>query len=52
MLASLIVQGLYPNLEELGEYMGLSLTSDEVQKNLAVIPAASNVSVCVCVFLQ
>ncbi|KAM9445177.1 syntenin-2 [Clarias gariepinus] len=33
---------LYPNLEELGDYMGLSLTSDEVQKNLAVIPAADN----------
>ncbi|KAF5909056.1 syntenin-1-like isoform X1, partial [Clarias magur] len=33
---------LYPNLEELGEYMGLSLTSDEVQKNLALIPAADN----------
>ncbi|KAK3547570.1 hypothetical protein QTP86_025470 [Hemibagrus guttatus] len=34
--------GLYPNLEELGDYMGLSLTSDEVQKNLALIPAADN----------
>ncbi|TSM04916.1 Syntenin-1 [Bagarius yarrelli] len=33
---------LYPNLEELGNYMGLSLTSDEVQKNLALIPAADN----------
>ncbi|XP_076839818.1 syntenin-2 [Brachyhypopomus gauderio] len=33
---------LYPNLEELGEYMGLSLNSDEVQKNLALIPAVSN----------
>ncbi|XP_027000600.1 syntenin-2 [Tachysurus fulvidraco] len=34
--------GLYPKLEELGDYMGLSLTSDEVQKNLALIPAANN----------
>ncbi|XP_046725791.1 syntenin-2 [Silurus meridionalis] len=33
---------LYPSLEELGEYMGLKLTSDEVQKNLALIPAADN----------
>ncbi|XP_017341783.1 syntenin-2 isoform X1 [Ictalurus punctatus] len=36
---------LYPNLEELGEYMGLNLTSDEVQKNLALVPAADNVAV-------
>lgn len=42
----LIPLGLYPKLEELGDYMGLSLTSDEVQKNLALIPAANNVSVC------
>ncbi|XP_030624018.1 syntenin-2 [Chanos chanos] len=33
---------LYPNLEELGEYMGLSLNSDEVQRNLALVPAAGN----------
>ncbi|XP_049611911.1 syntenin-2 [Syngnathus scovelli] len=33
---------LYPNLEELGEYMGLSLNSDEVQRNLALLPAANN----------
>ncbi|XP_077432288.1 syntenin-2 [Vanacampus margaritifer] len=33
---------LYPNLEELGEYMGLSLNSDEVQRNLALLPAADN----------
>lgn len=31
--------------------MGLSLTSDEVQKNLALIPAADNVSVCVSYML-
>lgn len=35
---------LYPNLEELGDYMGLSLNSDEVQRNLALVPVASNVS--------
>ncbi|XP_051518632.1 syntenin-1-like isoform X2 [Myxocyprinus asiaticus] len=34
--------GLYPNLEELGEYMGLSLNSDEVQRNLALVPVADN----------
>nr|XP_046220812.1 syntenin-1-like isoform X1 [Oncorhynchus gorbuscha] len=28
---------LYPNLEELGEYMGLSLDSDEVQRNMASV---------------
>ncbi|KAM9785432.1 syntenin-2 [Neosynchiropus ocellatus] len=33
---------LYPNLGELGEYMGLSLNSDEVQKNLALVPMADN----------
>ncbi|XP_077466621.1 syntenin-2 [Stigmatopora argus] len=33
---------LYPNLEDLGEYMGLSLNSDEVQKNLALLPATNN----------
>ncbi|XP_077368866.1 syntenin-2 [Festucalex cinctus] len=33
---------LYPNLEELGEYMGLSLNSDEVQRNLALLPAPNN----------
>ncbi|XP_054626981.1 syntenin-2 isoform X2 [Dunckerocampus dactyliophorus] len=36
---------LYPNLEELGEYMGLSLNSDEVQNNLALLPVANNVAV-------
>ncbi|KAM3871808.1 syntenin-2 [Diretmus argenteus] len=36
---------LYPNLEELGEYMGLSLNSDEVQRNLALVPVADNVAV-------
>ncbi|KAG7472321.1 hypothetical protein MATL_G00107610 [Megalops atlanticus] len=34
--------GLYPNLQELGEYMGLSLNSDEVQRNLALVPVADN----------
>ncbi|XP_017566380.1 syntenin-2 [Pygocentrus nattereri] len=33
---------LYPNLEELGDYMGLRLNSDEVQRNLALVPAADN----------
>uniref|UniRef100_A0A8C6SIY2 Syndecan binding protein (syntenin) 2 n=1 Tax=Neogobius melanostomus TaxID=47308 RepID=A0A8C6SIY2_9GOBI len=28
--------GLYPNLEELGSYMGLSLNSEELQRNMAV----------------
>ncbi|XP_018593273.1 syntenin-2 [Scleropages formosus] len=34
--------GLYPNLQELGDYMGLSLNSDEVQKNLALVPVADS----------
>lgn len=29
--------------------MGLALNSDEVQRNLALLPVADNVSVCVCV---
>ncbi|XP_068190709.1 syntenin-2 [Antennarius striatus] len=33
---------LYPNLEELGDYMGLALNSDEVQKNLALMPVADS----------
>ncbi|XP_048872407.1 syntenin-2 [Brienomyrus brachyistius] len=33
---------LYPNLQELADYMGLSLNSDEVQRNLALIPAVDN----------
>ncbi|XP_074867731.1 syntenin-2 isoform X2 [Carettochelys insculpta] len=33
---------LYPNLMELGDYMGLSLASDEVQKDLALVPASGN----------
>ncbi|XP_034000569.1 syntenin-2 [Trematomus bernacchii] len=33
---------LYPNLEELGDYMGLALNSDEVQRNLALVPVADN----------
>uniref|UniRef100_A0A3Q3WQR7 PDZ domain-containing protein n=1 Tax=Mola mola TaxID=94237 RepID=A0A3Q3WQR7_MOLML len=33
---------LYPNLEELGDYMGLALHSDEVQRNLALVPVADN----------
>lgn len=38
---------LYPNLEDLGDYMGLALNSDEVQRNLALLPVADNVSVSV-----
>uniref|UniRef100_A0A3Q4HYW4 Syndecan binding protein (syntenin) 2 n=1 Tax=Neolamprologus brichardi TaxID=32507 RepID=A0A3Q4HYW4_NEOBR len=37
-----VLPGLYPNLEELGDYMGLALNSDEVQKNLALVPVADN----------
>ncbi|KAL1021219.1 hypothetical protein UPYG_G00010300 [Umbra pygmaea] len=33
---------LYPNLEELGDYMGLRLNSDEVQRNMALVPMADN----------
>ncbi|XP_065422381.1 syntenin-2 isoform X2 [Chrysemys picta bellii] len=33
---------LYPNLTELGDYMGLSLSSEEVQKDLALVPASGN----------
>ncbi|XP_075383920.1 syntenin-2 isoform X1 [Tenrec ecaudatus] len=33
---------LYPNLAELGSYMGLSLSSQEVQQNLPLIPAGSD----------
>ncbi|MEQ2177848.1 hypothetical protein GOODEAATRI_007869 [Goodea atripinnis] len=39
--------GLYPNLEELGDYMGLALNSDEVQRNMALVPVADNVSILV-----
>ncbi|KYO42930.1 syntenin-2 [Alligator mississippiensis] len=35
---------LYPNLAELGTYMGLSLDSEEVQKNLELVPASSAVA--------
>ncbi|MED6280332.1 hypothetical protein CHARACLAT_009786 [Characodon lateralis] len=38
---------LYPNLEELGDYMGLALNSDEVQRNMALVPVADNVSILV-----
>lgn len=38
---------LYPNLEELGDYMGLSLNSDELQRNLALVPVATNNQVAV-----
>ncbi|XP_077942253.1 syntenin-2-like [Gasterosteus aculeatus] len=38
---------LYPDLGELGDYMGLALNSEEVQRNLALLPVADNVSGCV-----
>ncbi|MBN3306275.1 SDCB1 protein, partial [Amia calva] len=41
-LCILVVPGLYPNLQELGDYMGLSLNSDEVQRNLAMVPMGDN----------
>ena len=48
-----ILPGLYPNIEELGDYMGLALHSDEVQRNLALVPVADNVSLyIVCVSLH
>uniref|UniRef100_A0A803J8V1 Syndecan binding protein 2 n=3 Tax=Xenopus tropicalis TaxID=8364 RepID=A0A803J8V1_XENTR len=38
--------GLYPNLAELSSYMGLSLTDEEIQLNMALLPAGgSEVSV-------
>lgn len=43
--AATFLPGLYPNLEELGDYMGLSLNGEEVQQNLALLPVAANVSV-------
>uniref|UniRef100_A0A670I5D5 Syndecan binding protein 2 n=1 Tax=Podarcis muralis TaxID=64176 RepID=A0A670I5D5_PODMU len=33
---------LYPNLTDLNDYMGLSLSSEEVQKNLGLAPAGGN----------
>ncbi|KAJ6655875.1 hypothetical protein lerEdw1_004645, partial [Lerista edwardsae] len=36
---------LYPNLGELNDYMGLSLSSEEVQRNLALVPAGGNAMV-------
>ncbi|XP_069564484.1 syntenin-2 [Brachyistius frenatus] len=40
--AIMAAAGLYPNLQELGDYMGLALNSDEVQKNLTLLPVADN----------
>ncbi|KAJ8378211.1 hypothetical protein AAFF_G00244990 [Aldrovandia affinis] len=40
--AAAAAAGLYPNLQELGDYMGLSLNSDEVQRNLALVPVADS----------
>ncbi|XP_034028016.1 syntenin-2 isoform X2 [Thalassophryne amazonica] len=36
---------LYPNLEDLSDYMGLKLNSEEVQMNLALLPVADSVAV-------
>ncbi|KAJ7332188.1 hypothetical protein JRQ81_014368 [Phrynocephalus forsythii] len=33
---------LYPNLADLNDYMGLSLSSEEVQKNLGLVPVGRN----------
>ncbi|XP_056277949.1 syntenin-2 isoform X2 [Pseudoliparis swirei] len=35
---------LYPDLEEMGDYMGLVLNSEEVQRNLALVPLADSVA--------
>ncbi|KAG7520289.1 syntenin-1-like [Solea senegalensis] len=41
-IAGMSGSSLYPNLEELGSYMGLAINSDEVQRNLALVPMAEN----------
>ncbi|XP_070600373.1 syntenin-2 [Erythrolamprus reginae] len=33
---------LYPNLADLNDYMGLSLSSEEIQKNLGLVPTGSS----------
>uniref|UniRef100_A0A8C5MLX2 PDZ domain-containing protein n=1 Tax=Leptobrachium leishanense TaxID=445787 RepID=A0A8C5MLX2_9ANUR len=35
-------QGLYPSLADLSNYMGLSLTNEEIQLNLSLVPAQDN----------
>ncbi|XP_069809790.1 syntenin-2 [Dendropsophus ebraccatus] len=35
-------QGLYPNLSELNNYMGLSLTDEELQLNLSLVPSGGS----------
>ncbi|KAM8946509.1 syntenin-2 [Pelodytes ibericus] len=35
-------QGLYPNLAELSNYMGLSLTDEEIQLNMSLVPSSDN----------
>ncbi|XP_008316526.1 syntenin-2 [Cynoglossus semilaevis] len=42
MDAAMPASCLYPNLEELSDYMGLCLNSDEVQRNMALVPVAEN----------
>lgn len=37
---------LYPSLAELENYMGLSLSSQEVQQNLLQIPEGASVGIC------
>ncbi|XP_063815204.1 syntenin-2 [Pseudophryne corroboree] len=34
--------GLYPNLTELSNYMGLSLTDEELQLNMSLVPSGGN----------
>ncbi|XP_055021550.1 syntenin-2 [Boleophthalmus pectinirostris] len=43
--AALPASTLYPNLDDLGDYMGLCLNSEEVQKNLALVPFSDTVAV-------
>ncbi|XP_072412282.1 syntenin-1-like [Chiloscyllium punctatum] len=34
--------GLYPDLQELGDYMGLDLNSEDLRQNMAVVPVAES----------
>ncbi|XP_048464185.1 syntenin-1-like isoform X1 [Rhincodon typus] len=34
--------GLYPDLQELGDYMGLDLNSEDLRQNMAIVPAAES----------
>ncbi|CAI9597243.1 unnamed protein product, partial [Staurois parvus] len=41
-VCSTISPNLYPNLRELNDYMGLSLTDEELQLNLSLVPSGGN----------